>query len=82
VKEKIYNRLPLFVRPLFYFLYRYLIKLGFLDGSIGFAFHFMQGFWYRALVDLKVLEAKRWLLDCTTNEERRAVLAEKTGLNL
>jgi glycosyltransferase involved in cell wall biosynthesis len=82
VKEKIYNRLPLFVRPLFYFLYRYLIKLGFLDGSTGFAFHFMQGFWYRTLVDLKVLEAKRWLRDCTTNEERRAILAEKTGLNL
>lgn len=45
-------RLPLFVRPLLYFLYRYFLCLGFLDGKQGFIFHFLQGFWYRLLVDI------------------------------
>ena len=30
--------------------------MGFLDGFKGFTFHFMQGFWYRLLVDIKVKE--------------------------
>lgn len=58
LKEKVYNKLPIFCRPLFYFLYRYFIRLGFLDGARGFAYHFMQGYWYRSLVDLRVLEAE------------------------
>jgi len=31
------------------FLYRYVIRLGFLDGREGAAFHVLQGFWYRYL---------------------------------
>ena len=56
IKEKIYARLPLGLRPLLYFLYRYILRLGFLDGAKGFVFHFLQGFWYRMLVDVKVKE--------------------------
>ncbi len=44
--------LPLFVRPILYFIYRYFLRLGFLDGKQGFIFHFMQAFWYRLLVDI------------------------------
>ena len=44
-------RLPLFVRPWLYFFYRYIVRLGFLDGRQGFLFHFMQALWYRTLVD-------------------------------
>ncbi len=44
--------LPLYVRPTLYFLYRYIWQLGFLDGKQGFIFHFLQGFWYRLLVDI------------------------------
>ena len=51
-----YANLPLFTRPFLYFLYRYLIKLGFLDGTKGLIWHFLQGFWYRFLVDAKVYE--------------------------
>lgn len=29
VKEKIYNQLPIFVRPTLYFIYRYFLRLGF-----------------------------------------------------
>ncbi|GAA4463456.1 glycosyltransferase family 2 protein [Nibrella saemangeumensis] len=51
-----YASLPLFTRPVLYFVYRYLIRLGFLDGSKGFVWHFLQGLWYRFLVDAKLLE--------------------------
>lgn len=56
LKER-YARLPLFVRPLVYFLYRYIIRLGFLDGRPGLVWHFLQAFWYRFLADAKVMEA-------------------------
>jgi hypothetical protein len=58
MKESVYNRLPLGVRPGVYFLYRYLIRLGFLDGREGLIFHVLQGFWYRFLVDAKLLEVR------------------------
>lgn len=51
-----YSSIPLFVRPVFYFIYRYILRLGFLDGKQGFIWHFLQGFWYRFLVDAKVYE--------------------------
>jgi glycosyltransferase involved in cell wall biosynthesis len=82
IKEKVYNTLPIFIRPFLYFLYRYFLRLGFLDGTSGFAFHFMQGFWYRCLVDLRVYEAEKLVLDSTNNEQRRKILAELTGLDL
>ncbi|MEA5429001.1 glycosyltransferase family 2 protein [Arcicella lustrica] len=51
-----YASIPLFIRPIIYFLYRYIFRLGFLDGKQGFIWHFLQGFWYRFLVDAKVYE--------------------------
>jgi len=59
VKEKIYSKIPLFIRPFFYFTYRYIFLLGFLDGTPGLIWHFLQGFWYRFLVDAKMYEQKR-----------------------
>ena len=56
LKNGVYNKLPLALRSSLYFLYRYFIRLGFLDGKAGFFYHFMQGYWYRTLVDLKVSE--------------------------
>lgn len=61
VKERLYARLPGGFRALVYFFYRYVIMLGFLDGQAGMAFHFLQGFWYRYLVDAKVAEVKRYM---------------------
>ena len=52
-----YASIPLFIRPFLYFLYRYFIRLGFLDGKAGFVWHFLQGFWYRFLIDAKIFEA-------------------------
>lgn len=59
VKERIYNNLPPFIGPILYFLYRYIIRLGFIDGKEGFAYHFFQAFWYRSLVDVRILECEK-----------------------
>lgn len=44
-----------------YFCYRYVVKMGFLDGKEGFCWDFFQGLWYRMLVDAKVFQAKKSL---------------------
>ena len=49
----------MFFRVFVYFIYRYFFKLGFLDGKEGLIFHFLQGFWYRFLVDAKIYEIER-----------------------
>jgi glycosyltransferase involved in cell wall biosynthesis len=54
--KKLYNHLPIFVRPFLLFIYAYFIKFGFLDGKRGLIWNFLQVFWYRFLVDVKVLE--------------------------
>jgi glycosyltransferase involved in cell wall biosynthesis len=54
-----WGRLPLYVRPALYFLYRYVLRAGFLDGRQGFLFHVLQGFWYRLLVDAHLDELRR-----------------------
>ncbi len=56
--KSIYEKFPLFIRPFIYFFIRYFIKLGFLDGAKGLVFHFLQGFWFRFLVDAKIYELK------------------------
>ena len=61
LKERVYARLPGGLRAFAYFFYRYVLRLGFLDGQAGTAFHFLQGFWYRYLVDAKVVEVKRYM---------------------
>lgn len=54
-----YVRAPLFLRPFINFFIRYILKAGFLDGKQGFIWHFLQGFWYRFLVDAKIYEIKK-----------------------
>ncbi|RYY07232.1 MAG: hypothetical protein EOP43_03885, partial [Sphingobacteriaceae bacterium] len=49
-------KLPRYWRPAIYFLYRFIFKLGFLDGKTGIIFHFLQGFWFRLIVDIKIDE--------------------------
>ncbi|EFO9359710.1 glycosyltransferase family 2 protein, partial [Escherichia coli] len=57
--KEIYIKFPLFLRPLTYFFWRYIIKLGFLDGKPGLIWHFLQGFWYRFLIDSIVYDLTR-----------------------
>lgn len=59
IKTHVYNRLPLALRSMAYVFLRYVLLLGFLDGREGFYFHFLQGFWYRTLVDAKITDVKQ-----------------------
>ncbi|MFT0670665.1 glycosyltransferase family 2 protein [Bacteroides hominis] len=53
-----YAKQPLFWRSFFYFCYRYFYRGACLDGKVGFIWTFMQGWWYRTLVDAKIFEIK------------------------
>ncbi|PZM82067.1 MAG: glycosyltransferase family 2 protein [Candidatus Margulisiibacteriota bacterium] len=59
IKENVYSRIPKFVRPFLYFVYRYFFRLGFLDGKEGLIWHFLQGFWYRFLIDAKTYQLEK-----------------------
>ena len=57
----IYNGSPLFLRPFLLFFYRYVLRLGFLDGKEGFIFFVLQTFWFRFLIDAKTFERRKGL---------------------
>lgn len=58
-KKHAYAKKPLFWRSFAYFVYRYIFRGAWKDGKEGFLFSFIQGWWYRTLVDAKVLEVKK-----------------------
>ncbi len=59
LKSRVFQRSPLFLRSFLYLFHRYIIKLGFLDGKEGLIFHFLQGFWFRFLVDSTIFELRQ-----------------------
>jgi glycosyltransferase involved in cell wall biosynthesis len=75
-----YAKQPLFVRSFLYFLYRYIFKLGFLEGKEGFLWHFLQGWWYRTLVDAIIFEIK---MKCGTDKEKiKNYLLKEYGIDV
>jgi glycosyltransferase involved in cell wall biosynthesis len=54
--KQLWWKLPRYVRPMLYFIYRIIFQFGILDGRTGIIFHFMQGFWFRLVVDIKIEE--------------------------
>jgi glycosyltransferase involved in cell wall biosynthesis len=72
--------MPMFLRPALYFVYRYILAGGFLDGRAGFLYHFLQGMWLRTMVDVKIVEIRGLGLD---GEElgrfARLMLTTRTG---
>jgi glycosyltransferase involved in cell wall biosynthesis len=56
--KELYYKLPTGIRSLSYFVYRYIFRLGFLDGTTGFYFAFFQALWFRMLVDAKMYEQR------------------------
>ena len=56
--KELYYKLPIGIRSLSYFVYRYVFRLGFLDGRTGFYFAFFQALWFRMLVDAKMYEQR------------------------
>jgi glycosyltransferase involved in cell wall biosynthesis len=65
LRKRVYQRFPLLVRPFLFWIYGYVLRLGFLDGIPGLVFHTLQRFWFRFLVDAKLHEMRQ--------EGRRAV---------
>ena len=77
MRQVIYNKFPPLLRALLYFLVRYVLRLGFLDGKRGLVFHFLQGFWYRFQVDAYLLEdrqksSKRVETNCTSTGKTKS----------
>ncbi|MDR0560167.1 MAG: glycosyltransferase family 2 protein [Prevotellaceae bacterium] len=67
-KKKLkYAMMPLFLRAFLFFAYRYIYKLGFIEGKEAFIRHFLQGLWYRILVDAKIFEIQ---LACGNDREK------------
>lgn len=58
LRNDVFGRFPLYVRSLLYFLQRYFLRLGFLDGRQGFVFHIMHGLWYFLLIDAKIEDGR------------------------
>jgi exosortase/archaeosortase family protein len=54
--KQLWWQLPRYVRPMLYFIYRMIFQLGILDGRTGTIFHFLQAFWFRLVVDIKIDE--------------------------
>jgi glycosyltransferase involved in cell wall biosynthesis len=75
-----YYQIPLFLRPFFYFIYRYFLLAGFLDGKPGLIWHFLQGFWYRFLVDAKINEI--YFKAGKDKEAIKALLKSEYGIDL
>jgi hypothetical protein len=73
IKNRWYRAPPL-VRPFIYFLYRYILRMGFLDGRNGLIYHFMHAFWFRLLIDIKITDLREglargeWSLDQLARE--------------
>lgn len=58
IKQNLYARIPSFLRAFLYFFYRYVVRLGFMDGKVGLIYHVLQGFWYRFYVDARLFEMR------------------------
>ncbi len=58
LKMRVYYKLPLGMRAHIYYIYRYYILRGFLDGKPGKIYAFLQAYWYRYLVDAKIYECE------------------------
>lgn len=79
-KKNSYAKKPLFWRAFAYFLYRYFLKGGWREGKEGFIFTFIQGWWYRTLVDAKVYEIKQ---KCESDPQKiTQLLQEEYGIKL
>jgi glycosyltransferase involved in cell wall biosynthesis len=82
LKESIYNRIPFELGALGYFLYRYIVLLGFLDGRRGLTYHALQCFWYRFLVGAKLQELETAVKNAASPDEIRSEVERLTHRKL
>jgi glycosyltransferase involved in cell wall biosynthesis len=53
-----YEKSPIFLRAFIYFMIRYFLQGGFLDGGPGLIYHFLHGCWFRFYIDACYYEKK------------------------
>lgn len=82
VKERIYNKLPFTLGAIIYFLWRYILQLGFMDGRPGLIYHLLQGWWYRFLVGAKVMELEQAIAHLHDKADICTELSKLTGHKL
>lgn len=82
IKVRVYNRLPYPIASTGYFLFRYVLQLGLLDGAEGLAYHVLQAFWYRFLVGAKVAELEGKIAGLDDPQQIIERLAQLTGHRL
>jgi glycosyltransferase involved in cell wall biosynthesis len=58
LRENVYDRIPMFVRPFAYFTYRYVGGAGWRDGVTGTLFHVLHALWFPFLIDVFELEER------------------------
>jgi hypothetical protein len=56
LRNSVLEKAPIFTRAFAYFLYRYILRGGFLDGKPGLVYHVLHGFWFRFYVDACIYE--------------------------
>ena len=81
-QKSTYYRLPRFLRAFMYFFVRYVCFLGFLDGVPGFVWLTLQAYWYRFLVDAKLLEMEKRIGKNPTREEVVAYVQQFFGIKI
>jgi len=74
LRNRVFAKTPLYLRSVLYFFYRYVLRVGFLDGKQGFLFHAFQGFWYFLLIDAKIEEARTFIRDHGVEAFRRRLV--------
>jgi glycosyltransferase involved in cell wall biosynthesis len=82
IKQRFYNRISFQYSALLYFLYRYFLQLGFLDGIEGLTYHVLQGLWYRFLVGAKVFELQQAIAGLVDPVEIKSEVARLTKLEI
>ena len=80
VKENLYARLPHGARTLAYFVLRYFIMAGFLDGLKGSQFHYLQAYWYRSLADQNVTKVKTYIKEYQVTPQK--AIQEVLGISV
>jgi len=58
LRQQVYNRVPVLVRPWVYFGYFYFFRGGFLDGREAMIYHLLHALWYPLLIDVNFLALK------------------------
>ena len=61
MKNSVYAYTPIYFRAILFYIYRYIFRLGFLDGKEGLVFHFLHGCWMMMLIDAKIDEARAYI---------------------